>query len=388
MAAERIEKNLYKRQYQNANGEWSTLYYAAFVCRLKGKRRTFPLGADLKTAREELAVLIADNIRKKDFDEDKEKQKAGLTFADYGAAYFNGKVDPDKRPGGVERERRSFKTLKSFFGDMLLAEIDRSKVMEYRTKRSAEPIVRRGKPVAGTRIRFSTVNRELAFLRYLLNLAADDNIIEKVPKIKLKSERERRRDRIVSDDEYRSLLDNTSRPVQRVLIALYETAMRSSEVIGLPWTMVDDKAGFIRLPAHYVKEKKERTVPISPELRAVLDELKAEQSKVSNISNRVFTRDGKPIRSIRTAFDLAKEKASITDLRPHDLRHTCITRWTMAGIQREVIMKASGHASVEMHDRYVNVKEHHLTSAFAEFFKMQTTCRHEKETEGDEAVNA
>ena len=60
----------------------------------------------------------------------------------------------------------------------------------------------------------------------------------------------------------------------------------------------------------------------------------------------------------------------------------------MAGIQREVIMKASGHASVEMHDRYVNVKEHHLTSAFAEFFKMQTTCRHEKETEGDEAVNA
>src|SRR5215831_20252379 len=160
--AKRIEKNLYKRQYQNANGEWSTLYYAAFVCRLKGKRRTFPLGADLKTARKELAVLIADNIRKKDFDADKEKQKAGFTFADYGAAYFSGKVDPDKRPGGVERERRSFKTLKSFFGDMLLSEIDRSKVMEYRAKRSLESIVRRGKPVAGTKISFSTVNRELA----------------------------------------------------------------------------------------------------------------------------------------------------------------------------------------------------------------------------------
>src|SRR5262252_39373 len=99
-----------------------------------------------------------------------------------------------------------------------------------------------------------------------------------------------------------ALLDNTSRPVQRVLIALYETAMRSSEVIGLTWPMVDEKAGFIRLPADYVKEKKKRTVPISPEFRAVLSELEAEQAKVSNISNRVFTRDGRPIKSFRTAF--------------------------------------------------------------------------------------
>jgi len=29
--SKRIEKNLYKRQYQTANGEWTTLYYAAFV---------------------------------------------------------------------------------------------------------------------------------------------------------------------------------------------------------------------------------------------------------------------------------------------------------------------------------------------------------------------
>ena len=49
-------------------------------------------------------------------------------------------------------------------------------------------------------------------------MAADDDIIEKVPRIKLKSEKERKRDRIVSDDEYRGLLDNTARPVQRVLM--------------------------------------------------------------------------------------------------------------------------------------------------------------------------
>jgi hypothetical protein len=47
-------------------------------------------------------------------------------------------------------------------------------------------------------------------------------------------------------------------------------------------------------------------------------------------------------------------------------------------------MVASGHASIEMHDRYVNVKEHHL----ADFFKkMQTACIHEKHPNGDQAVS-
>jgi len=377
-----IDKGFYKRQYQNANGDWSTLFYGIFVD-WTGRRRTFPLGTDMRTAKEELTVLRARNIRREDFDADKAKPKAGLTFSEYGTDYFNGKVDPDKRASGVERERRSFKTLNLFFGNTLLSEIDRSKVMEYRAKRSIEHIVRRGKPVAGTKISFSTVNRELAFLRYLLNLAADDGIIEKVPRIKLKSEKELKRNRIGTDDEYRGLLKNTSRPVQRVLIGLNETAMRVNELLSLTWDRVDVKAGFIRLPAVCVKEKKKRTVPISPQLQAVLDELKAEQTKVSNISNRVFTRNGRPIASIRTAYELAREKARIHDLRLHDFRHTCITRWTMAGIPVEAVMAASGHSSLEMHYSYVNVKESHLSESFN---KMFTRCLHEKAVNDVEAV--
>lgn len=101
---QRINKGLYKRQYQNASGDWSTLFYGIFVD-WTGRRRTFPLGTDMRTAKEQLTVLRARNIRREDFDADKAKPKVGLTFAEYGTAYFNGKVDPDKRAGGVERER-------------------------------------------------------------------------------------------------------------------------------------------------------------------------------------------------------------------------------------------------------------------------------------------
>src|SRR5215469_7729573 len=71
----------------------------------------------------------------------------------------------------------------------------------------------------------------------------------------------------------------------------------------------------------YDKEKKRRNVPISPELQTVLNELKAEQKKVSSISGRVFTRHGRPIKSIRTAFEEARKKAGIEDLHFQDFRH-------------------------------------------------------------------
>ena len=67
-------------------------------------------------------------------------------FGHGGKSYFATKVDPEKHAGGVEREGRSFKPLSRFFGDLRLADIRWTKIMEYRTKRLNEPIMRRGKP--------------------------------------------------------------------------------------------------------------------------------------------------------------------------------------------------------------------------------------------------
>jgi len=254
--------HLYERCYQTAAGERRSKYYGIFTCKLKRKRRVFPLGGNLEAAKEALALLLADNIKGngKDFDAEREYEKRGYTFSEWADEYFAKKVDPEKHAGGVEREKLSYKMLKAFFGDMLLREIKRSNIMEYRAKRLQDPVLTHGKPVMldgkVKTVSFVTVNRELAFLRFTLNMAEDDEIIEVAPKFKskeknslIKSEKERKRDRIASEDEYRALLGNMKRPAQRVLIALYETAMRLNEVIKLPLTYV----GFIRLPAAYVR---------------------------------------------------------------------------------------------------------------------------------------
>jgi hypothetical protein len=85
---QRVAKHLYKRQYQTAGGDWSTIFYARFTD-WKGKRKIFSLGSDLKTAREELKVLEARNIRREDFDKDKpiEEKTGAMTFAEWGKKY-------------------------------------------------------------------------------------------------------------------------------------------------------------------------------------------------------------------------------------------------------------------------------------------------------------
>lgn len=74
---ERIKKHLYRRQYQTGGGEWSSPYYARFKD-WKGKRRTFRIGSNVNTARDELTVYEARNIRREDFDLGRLKEEPEL----------------------------------------------------------------------------------------------------------------------------------------------------------------------------------------------------------------------------------------------------------------------------------------------------------------------
>lgn len=41
----------------------------------------------------------------------------------------------------------------------------------------------------------------------------------------------------------------------------------------------------------------------------------------------------------------------------HNLRNSALTEWARLGIPVDVAMKASGHSSVQMHRRYVDLKD-------------------------------
>ena len=70
---QRVARHLYRRQYQAASGDWTTLYYGRFVCRLKKKRRLFALGPDSGVAKDKLKKLEAQDVDRYYFDLDKQR---------------------------------------------------------------------------------------------------------------------------------------------------------------------------------------------------------------------------------------------------------------------------------------------------------------------------
>jgi hypothetical protein len=127
--------HLWRRRYVTAGGEGREKYYARFTCRLKGKRRCEPMGGDIAKAKEALAQMLADNYGGKDFDAAKEPCKQGMRFREWAQDYFATKIDETRKAGGLDREKRSYKPLAAFFGDMLLTDIKRGVIMQYRNKR-------------------------------------------------------------------------------------------------------------------------------------------------------------------------------------------------------------------------------------------------------------
>ncbi|MCK5391241.1 MAG: site-specific integrase [Deltaproteobacteria bacterium] len=67
---------------------------------------------------------------------------------------------------------------------------------------------------------------------------------------------------------------------------------------------------------------------------------------------RAFTFRGKPLKDIRTAFENARKRAGIKNLRFHDLRHTFATRLVLAGVDLASVSKLLGHSSIQMTMRF------------------------------------
>ncbi len=108
---------------------------------------------------------------------------------------------------------------------------------------------------------------------------------------------------------------------------------------------------------------------------------------VANVAGLVFTReDGRAITKdmIGMAVKKAARKGNIRDFRFHDYRHTALTDWARKNINVDVAMLAAGHESVQMHKRYVNLKNKDVAVAFG----LATQWQHGNEPATSESVTS
>jgi len=254
------------------------------------------------------------------------------------------------RHKSVEEYRRIFEhvLIPEFGADTPLAEITASRISEHRGRRLADRSARRkdakGQP---RKLSAASINRPLALLRHLLRTARDEwEVLKDLPRVRLEREPQGRLRWLTEAEEARLLAAcRSSRApwLLPIVTTAMETGMRRGEVLGLTWAQIDLSRGVIRL--EQTKSDRRREIPI----RQVVYDLLAAMPEPRE--GRVW-----PVRSIRTAFELAVSEAKLDGpLTFHDLRHHFASWFIMRGGRLEALQRILGHATLAMTMRYAHL---------------------------------
>ncbi|XHB98136.1 site-specific integrase [Nitratireductor sp. ac15] len=123
-----------------------------------------------------------------------------------------------------------------------------------------------------------------------------------------------------------------------------ETAMRRSELLSLNWHNIDLDNSLAFLPD--TKNGHPRQVPLTPTANAILSRLPRRTERVLPTTDT----------AIRQAWDRLVERAGISDLRFHDLRHEAVSRFFERGLNVAEVALISGHRDPRMLFRYTHLK--------------------------------
>jgi len=230
--------------------------------------------------------------------------------------------------------------MKPYFGEYELKIMNPMHIEQYRALRLESDVSK------------STVNREITILKKMFNLAIDWNLADHNPvlRVKLFSEKDTQKERILTDEEELRLLSESPPYLKSILITALNTGMRRGEIFNLKWDQVDFKQRIIKVTN--TKNGKNRIIPINDLL---LQELIL-QKKASGKNDYVFPNPDtkKPFIDTKKSFKHACREARIENLRFHDLRHTFASRLVKAGVDLITVRDLLGHFSVRVTQRYTH----------------------------------
>lgn len=266
-----------------------------------------------------------------------------VLFEKFGEEVIELYSKPNKR--SWKRDELSLDSLKRFFKGKPLAAIGPADIEAFKAKRRTE-------------VSDSTTNRELAFLKTIFNLAVTWGRLESSPAAKVRKLKEPpSRERVLSADETRRLLDAAGPDVRPVIITALGTGMRRGEILALAWTDLDFVRGVITIRTS--KSGKPRKVPMSGHVAAAL-------GAVPHRGEFVFWNEETKthIKDVKTGFRAAcarakknpddKNDPGITGFRFHDLRHTFASRALEFGADLVSVSKILGHSSITMTAKYLH----------------------------------
>lgn len=248
----------------------------------------------------------------------------------------------------------SLKHLRPYFRGKFLFEITALDVERYKIMRSKK-------------VSPASVNRELACLKHMFNLAIKwgKARVNPVKEVKLFKEGPWEM-RILSREEEKLLIENAALYLKPIIIMALNAGMRRGEILGLTWDKVDFVNRVITV-MHTLqgtpKNSEMRKVPMNNLLTNTLLDIKIGKSSGEGKAYIFCKDDGSPFGKVSKGFYAALKRAGIRHCRFHDLRHTFATRLVMKGVDLATVKELLGHKSITMTMRYAHPTSGHKKEA-------------------------
>jgi integrase len=212
----------------------------------------------------------------------------------------------------------------------------------------------------------ATINRELAALKRMLNLGAQQTPpkVDRVPHIPMLKENNTRKG-FFEHGEFLALREALPSYLRGFVTFAYKTGWRVSEIVGLTWAQVDRHQGIVRLEVGETKNSEGRTIYLDEELKQILHEQWETRVHAKTFIPYVFPgKEGKDrIKDFRCAWNKACEGAGIGKRLFHDYRRTAVRNMVRSGVPERVAMTISGHKTRSVFERYNIVSEEDLKIA-------------------------
>lgn len=216
-------------------------------------------------------------------------------------------------------------------------------------------------------------NRVLSFARQVFDYGLEQwPSVEANPFLGIKRHKERKRDRLITPDEYDRIYEKAGERLQIIMDLLIRTGQRITAVLRIRRSDLTDDG--IRFPKHKTDSK--GVVAWTPELHEVVDRALAMHGKVERMTLLFNKKHKAPdYRSVKDQWDIAVKAAGVEDAHIHDLRAVAGTEAEEQGLNPQALLMHATRANTE---RYLRSKREKVVQGPS--FNRQSIRRVEKKS--------
>ena len=169
----------------------------------------------------------------------------------------------------------------------------------------------------------------------------------------MKPLRRMRLPKVLNHSDCIKLINAVKHPVYRnCLNLMYSCGLRLGEAVRIEVSHIEKSTGNLTIIG---KRNHQRLVPIPPTtLKALRETWKIHRHKRYLFPNR-YGKTNVSDRTVRIAFNLARNSVGIKDATPHILRHSFATRLLEDDVDTRIVQMLLGHASIRSTEVYTHL---------------------------------